>query len=345
MYFMISDRNTIGNGLGRDLAPLTFWTATDPPLDQFKSWRQVTKAQLRNYLARDADKFPLVQPENNEQQKHVTFFVHGYNNNWADAARRYQSLCEKLFSGADSLGYCVLFSWPSDGMKLGYLPDRYDALKCAPDLAQVLSDLYDWMLDKQAEGAANPRKACRAKVSMIAHSMGNYLLQKAMQSAWTRSNQPLLVSLINQLLMVAADVDNDLFAGGEQQDKSDGNAIANLTYRVTALYGGLDSVLGMSAGLKHFGKRRLGRSGLDRQYAVSDNIWDIDCSRLFPPAETNIHSAYFDYDACTTLMRQLLTGVDRTVLRSRGLVPEPLLGIEKAAVAAAGMSPASSPPS
>ena len=39
---------------------------------------------------------------------------------------------------------------------------------------------------------------------MVAHSMGNYVLQKAMSAAWTRKNQPLLVSLINQLVMVAA---------------------------------------------------------------------------------------------------------------------------------------------
>jgi len=41
--------------------------------------------------------------------------------------------------------------------------------------------------------------------------MGNYVLQTAMQFAWTRKNQPLLVSLLNQLVIVAADVDNDLF--------------------------------------------------------------------------------------------------------------------------------------
>jgi hypothetical protein len=45
-------------------------------------------------------------------------------------------------------------------------------------------------------------------------------------------------------LMVAADVDNDLFKSGETTDKSDGDAIANLTYRVTALYSGLDTTLG-----------------------------------------------------------------------------------------------------
>lgn len=43
------------------------------------------------------------------------------------------------------------------------------------------------------------------------------------------------MSLLNQLVMVAADVDNDLFACGESIDKSDGDAISNLTYRVTAL--------------------------------------------------------------------------------------------------------------
>jgi esterase/lipase superfamily enzyme len=127
--------------------------------------------------------------------------------------------------------------------------------------------------------------------------------------------------LINQLLMVAADVDNDIFKGGEDIDKGDGDAIANLTYRVTALYTGRDQVLGLSAGMKHFGKRRLGRSGLDRTYTAPDNVWAIDCSSLIPADADNIHSAYFDSDATVKLMRELLRGVDRQVLKSEGLAP------------------------
>ena len=157
---------------------------------------------------------------------------------------------------------------------------------------------------------------CRAKVSIIAHSMGNYLLQKAMHHVWTRKNQPLLVSLVNQLIMVAADVDNDLFSGGESIDRTDGDGAANLTYRVTALYTGLDSVLGVSAGLKHFGKRRLGRSGLDDPTDVADNVWDVDCSRLLTGAD-DIHSAYFEAQQTQRLMKQVLMGVDRRVLIDR----------------------------
>jgi esterase/lipase superfamily enzyme len=208
----------------------------------------------------------------------------------------------------------VLFTWPSDGMVTNYLPDRADARAAAPDLADVLSALFDWMLKKQADGVDDPTKACRAKTSLIAHSMGNYVLQNAMQLAWTRKNQPLLVSLINQLIMVAADVDNDLFDSGETVDGSDGDAIANLSYRVTALYSGRDPVLGLSAGLKHFGKRRLGRSGLADPTGVPDNVWQVDCSPMFNPGQSGIHSAYFEEARTIDLMRRILCGTDRTVL-------------------------------
>jgi hypothetical protein len=101
------------------------------------------------------------------------------------------------------------------------------------------------------------------------------------------SEEPLLVSLINQLVMVAAGVDSDLFDDGAP-DNNDGNALANLTYRITAFYSGRDSVLTASAGLKHFGMRRLGRTGLSSRAPLADpssptdNVWDGDCSGFFP---------------------------------------------------------------
>src|SRR5437667_8467997 len=160
--------------------------------------------------------------------------------------------------------------------------------------------------------------------------MGNYVLQKAMARAWTRKNQPLLASLINQLVMVAADVDNNLFDAGAP-DNDDGAAIANLTYRITSLYSGRDAALGVSAGLKHFGARRLGRSGLAHYPPLvavqpeTDNVWDVDCSSFFPDqgfsipgiGSVEIHGAYVDDKYGTwDLMRQTLRGIDRDVLKA-----------------------------
>src|SRR5262249_20218390 len=160
-----------------------------------------------------------------------------------------------------ALGQALLFSWPSKGSVAGYLPDREEARACAPDLAQLFVDLNDYLVAKQRLAARtdDPAKLCRAKISVIAHSMGNYVMQEALVAASKRLNDPQLISLINQYVMVAADVDNDLFQR-DQPVGSDGSLMANLCYRIAALYTGLDAVLGMSAGLKHFGTRRLGRS-------------------------------------------------------------------------------------
>lgn len=318
-FWMISNRNvkSKNKGLGRDIVPLTHWVSDGGDLAHITNWKKVGAAAFDKLLLGAADKFPRSDAEHADDQQHVTLFVHGYNNDWQDAARRYATICQGLYQGPHSLGLCVLFTWPSDGMKLGYFPDRVDARRSAPDLAAVLNRLYDVLMKRQHEGVEDPAKSCRAKVSLIAHSMGNYVLQKAMQYTWTRSNQPLLVSLITQLLMVAADVDNDLFKGGEATDLTDGDAIANLTYRITALYTSRDSVLGASAGLKHFGKRRLGRSGLHDAGDVPDNVWQYDCSELIPKNARNIHSAYFDTPRVYELMRHILRGADRHIIEAQ----------------------------
>lgn len=328
MYWLITNRNIKSDGFGDEFADLSFWNnPTGGPVNAFASWNRLADADaFRDELLKLTAAFPDPLTTPPEQQKHVTFFVHGYNETWSAACTRYDSIVQHLFTGADSMGECILFSWPSEGNTLGYLPDRGEARESGEDFADVLSELYDWLSANQRIAAQDPTKACRAQTSVICHSMGNYLLENAMNIAWTRKNRPLLVSLINQLLMVAADVDNDIFRSGDAVSKGDGEGIANLTYRVSALYSGRDSVLGISAGMKHFGKRRLGRSGLDMTCPVPDNVWDIDCSALIPPAVggMQVHSAYFDVQPCYDLMRALLQGIDRSVLIGRGLVPAAL---------------------
>jgi esterase/lipase superfamily enzyme len=326
MYWMITNRNISKDGLGDEFTDLSFWKNDSGALTDFRAWTQIDKDEFKKGLISVADTFPDPMKTPIEEQKHVTFFVHGYNETWDKACALYGTIVQNLFSGPKSLGECVLFTWPSEGLTLGYLPDRAEARQSAEDFADVLSELYDWMSMKQMQTVADETKACRAKTSVIAHSMGNYLVENAMNFAWTRKNRPLLMSLINQMLMIAADVDNDLFRSGDSVTHGDGEGIANLTYRVTALYSGRDSVLGVSAGLKHFGKRRLGRSGLDRGCPIPDNVWDVDCSQLIDPGVggMDVHSAYFHTAKCYDLMRELLRGIDRTVLLTSGLIPAAL---------------------
>jgi esterase/lipase superfamily enzyme len=336
-YWMINDRDKGGIGTSPNTGGLTYWVSDKTPLNVIGNWTKVSASSFSTQLKAAADAFPAIPPGQNEDQSHVTILVHGYNVSFDHSASFYENLCSRLFDGANSLGLCILYDWPSWGNILGYEPDRARARECAPDLTNILSELFDWLVVKQEDaikavqaevkGQKPTTEPCKAKVSLIAHSMGNYLLQMAMADAWTRKNQPLLVSLINQLLMVAADVDNDLFDAGAP-DNSDGSAIVNLTYRITALYSGRDEVLGASAGLKHFGTRRLGRAGLAHspplvtQPPQTDNVWHVDCSTFFPKDVTGqeIHGAYFGSehapDGTIELMRQILRGVDRGVLKT-----------------------------
>ena len=327
-YWLISDRNNGGTGTGRNVAGLTYWVSEAGPLNNIANWQRITSTQFRTLLAAAADAFPAVPPGENENQSHVTILVHGFNVNFDHSTSFYEEFCGKLFNGPDSLGLCILYDWPSLGSVIGYEPDRAHARQCAEDLTDILSELFDWLIKKQQDAInsdGDPQKACKAKVSLIAHSMGNYVVQKAMAAAWTRKNQPLLVTLLNQLVMVAADVDNNLFDSGAP-DNNDGAATVNLTYRITALYSGRDSVLGASAGLKHFGARRLGRSGLATRPPLitalpqTDNVWDVDCSSFFGSnvGSTAIHGAYFVTDGTIELMRQVLRGIDRGVLKDSG---------------------------
>ena len=98
-YWMITNRHVPSSGgLGNELSDeLSYWIASKGPLKNWRSWtrlketsRQSAAVQFESRLAAVADRFPaLASDADHASQKHVTFFVHGYNVNWMDAAGRY----------------------------------------------------------------------------------------------------------------------------------------------------------------------------------------------------------------------------------------------------------------
>lgn len=314
-FYMITNRNVEKNGLGTSLDPVTryYECAADADPGKFASWTQVKdQAEFTGKLRKLAQRFKPIEPDgsDNEDQQHLSMFVHGFNVDWVSAATRYAQIKRDLFD-AKNLGVLVLFTWPSNGSPAGYLPDREDARDSAAPIADLLAFLNEYLTEQQnlAAKLQDPTKLCKAKLSVISHSMGNYVMQKALAVAAKRLNSPQLVTLIHQLVMVAADVDNDLFQKDKPED-SDGSLMANLCYRIGALYTGLDQVLGASAGLKHFGTRRLGRSGLADDDNVWNNVFEVDVSN-FVQGVKNTHSAVFDSPDALSLVERILRGVDR----------------------------------
>src|SRR5262245_2406028 len=322
--FMVTNRKVGKNGLTEDRSDKlsSFECKENSSLTDISSWSKIEADEFVKRLRAITNTFPptpamlaaaagqpVLADEDHPLQQHLSLFVHGYNNTWQDAVKRYAQIKADLFDKRD-LGLLVLYTWPSNGTSAGYLPDREDARASGEQTAQLFTTLHDIVLKNEIVAAETDdmKKRCRAKISVIAHSMGNYVVQKGLAVAARRLNSPQLITLIHQLAMVAADVDNDLFQR-DQPDSSDGSLMANLCYRIGALYTGLDNVLGASAGLKHFGKRRLGRSGLADRDNVYDNVFAEDVSDLI--IRKNIHSAVFDSPKAMDFLEGVLRGIDR----------------------------------
>ena len=123
---------------------------------------------------------------------HALFFLHGYNVSFEEAAIRAAQL------GVDLKvpGATAFFSWPSRGSVAAYPADEASIEASEPAITQFL---MDFAADCGAE-----------KVHVIAHSMGNRGLLRALQRIAANAQNRGRVKF-GQIFLAAPDVDRDLF--------------------------------------------------------------------------------------------------------------------------------------
>lgn len=124
-------------------------------------------------------------------KREIFLFIHGYNNNFADSTFRAAQFTYDY--SLDSI--TVHYSWPSGGALGLYVYDRDSADFARDGLADLLTLISQTDADK---------------ITVIAHSMGNYVLMEAMRSlALKGQHKP--IDRITSLLMAAPDIDVDVF--------------------------------------------------------------------------------------------------------------------------------------
>ena len=141
-YWMISARDGGGTGSNRNKNGVTFCVSDSPndagQLRDINNWRRVRFAQFRKALI-DACAIPRSTARAAAGIKASCALHPGYNNGFASSIDVYTRVYYGLFAGADGLGICVLFTWPSKGEVYDYLADRDEARACADDLVGVLN--------------------------------------------------------------------------------------------------------------------------------------------------------------------------------------------------------------
>ena len=120
----------------------------------------------------------------------IVFYTHGYNVGFEKSCRR-ASILQRGLNAQDRL---LLFSWPADGNLLSYTRDEADLVWSVPQLAALLEKLAR---------AVGPER-----LDVVAHSLGTRGVVLALSRIIC---EPVMPPLINELVLVAPDIDTDYF--------------------------------------------------------------------------------------------------------------------------------------
>jgi len=214
--------------------------------------------------------------------KQVLVFIHGYNVTFADAARRTAQLAYDL--GQD---VPVLYTWPSAGKVTAYPADEATAEWTVPHLTSFLERV------SAVTGGQ--------RINVIAHSMGNRALVRALVELGTAHPEVKLANLI----LTAPDIDRDTFMNLVPRfDRLAAHSTVYVSDRDEALI----------ASRRFHEAPRAGQSGAE--LVLSDAFDTVDATAV----ETDFlgHSYYGDSRTVLSdlfyLLRQGMTPVQRTGL-------------------------------
>jgi esterase/lipase superfamily enzyme len=178
-------------------------------------------------------------------QPHGLVFLHGYWTSFEDAAIRAAQIGFDLkVSGATGM-----FSWPSQGTPKGYPADAAAVEASEDAITHFLADFA--------------RRSGAAVVHLVAHSMGNRGLLRALQRLAADAELWAGVKF-GQIFLAAPDVDRDLFLGLAQ-------LYPEFSDRTTLYCSSADRAVGLSAWL-----HSAPRAGYFPPVTVADGVGRLD---------------------------------------------------------------------
>jgi esterase/lipase superfamily enzyme len=238
--------------------------------------------------------------------------VHGFNVSWEEAvatAAAFEAMVNRVDARLDRgqrvQGVRVLlFTWPSDGSALpwaSYKSDRADARGTAGALGRAFLKLRDQlhqlgrevrqkstevqqlrasMADRpvaeveRAVAQLEATQLCGQKLHLLAHSMGNYVLQNALARVYDFSPGNQLPRLFDSVFLCAPDVDDDVLEPGNGLAR-----VHQVAQSVAIYHNAADTALRISDFTKG-NPDRLGQRGAARPQLLHQKIYQVDCAPL-----------------------------------------------------------------
>ena len=217
-------------------------------------------------------------------------YVHGFNVSWEEAVG--SALALQVMLNRDSVGdpkqqaAVVLFTWPSDGLALpfvSYKSDRTEAKASGYAFARGLLKVRDHLATLADRVGGRP---CPQDLHLLCHSMGNYVLQNALERMRAFTPGSTLPRLFENVMLCAPDVDADVLEPGRAMGD-----LHEITRFVTVYHNSGDVALHVSDYTKG-NPDRLGSNGATRAGLLPDKVQQVDCSGIVGGIVE--HSYYLD---------------------------------------------------
>ena len=283
------------------------------------------------------------------QGRDMLVLIHGYNVSWCEAvgtAAAFEAMLNRPDPGAPTPPQpvrVVLFTWPSNGKALpfvSYKSDRSDATGSAGAVGRAFLKMRDFLhalgrerrLDKSAAladekarmlaagmrpsevdralGQFESTELCGQKLHLLAHSMGNFVLQNALDRVWENSPGSSMPRLFDQVFLCAADVDDDVLEPEQPMAR-----LHQLSNRVWIYHNVNDRALSVSDYTKG-NPDRLGQRGAARPQQLHQKVAQVDCSPLVTGLTQH---SYYTNGLVTRDIRLALQGLEPNAPQ-RGLV-------------------------
>ena len=212
----------------------------------------------------------------------LLIFVHGFNVSWWEAVGSAFSLQCVLNRIGGTIRPQVPFRWScSAGHRMGaqspywsYFSDRSDAEVSGYAFGRGFLKIRDHLVRLRREDMRRGRAPCRGSISLLCHSMGNYVLQCAIGRTATFSPNGRVPRIFDQIFLCAADVAADVFEPGQPM-----RSLPQFAWNVTVYHNTGDFAMPVSDYTKG-NSDRLGWAGANRPADLDSRVHQVDCSDI-----------------------------------------------------------------
>jgi len=286
----------------------------------------------------------------------VTLYIHGLSYYLSDACYTLGTFGQNL-AAQNYNGLLIGFSWPSYGSAesteyYGSLPYSFPPASTRGTIRDNINGSTQSLLNLLSQLVPLCQQY-RARLNLVTHSEGNYMLMLAMSALASNPRAyPALTArplpFVDQILMVAADINNGALQSPQSlpPDAGQGAPITDYANAVTVYWSTNDTLLPFSEEWLDYHNpsfpNRLGLYGPNSNVlgTILQNVTGLDCSNVaneanpYIPWDISVHESYFYIPQILGDMQQTLGNVPPASVKNRNptgnqsfqmaLVPAPL---------------------